>query len=122
MLCVHIFVLSNFNSIANILKKTLKIYLLSPFFGLIFNYIFNIRKVLATPLYLKVSVPYQESERSCIKLVIHNCNKNENPKIPHCRNNAKLKIARSNKETKSISTNQTIHDLSPSRHGTDTSR
>jgi hypothetical protein len=37
-----------------------------PLLGLIFNYIYNSRKVLATPLYLEVSVPCLEGERSCI--------------------------------------------------------
>jgi hypothetical protein len=33
-----------------------------PLLGLIFNYIYNSRKVLATPLFLEVSVPCQEGE------------------------------------------------------------
>ena len=41
-----------------------------PLLGLIFNYIYNSRKVLATPLYLEVSVPCQEGERSCICLLV----------------------------------------------------
>ena len=41
-----------------------------PLLGLIFNYIYNSRKVLATPLYLEVYVPCQEDEMSCICLIV----------------------------------------------------
>ena len=41
-----------------------------PLLGLIFNYIYNSRKVLATPHYLEVYVPCQEGERSCICLLV----------------------------------------------------
>ena len=41
-----------------------------PLLCLIFNNIFNSRKVLATPHYLEVSVPCQEGERSCICLLV----------------------------------------------------
>ena len=60
---------SNFNYIANIIKELINLRFV-PHFGLIFDYSFNSRKVLATPLYLEVSVPYQEGERSCICLLV----------------------------------------------------
>jgi hypothetical protein len=69
MLCVHICFCLTFISLPIYSKNFLNLRFV-PLLCLIFNYIYNSRKVLATPHYLEVSVPCQEGERSCICLLV----------------------------------------------------
>jgi hypothetical protein len=74
-------------------------------------------KVLATPLYLEVSVPCQEGERSCIVWLV-------DIDFVSLFDLAIFSLAlfRQCGIFGFSFLYETIHDLSPSRHGTDTSR